>query len=221
MKIDLLHTPEGVRDIYGYECERKLALESIMVNRLRKYGYRDIETPTFEFFDIYNKERGSVASKNMYKFFDRDNNTLVLRPDVTPGIARCAAKYFADENIPVKLCYTAKTFINNYSYQGRLKETTQIGAELIGDNSLYADGEILALVIECLLDAGLTKFQLELSEVGFFEGLVEEIGISDEDEILLKDLIVNKSYFGIEELTGSRGLSDEVADKFIKLSNLV
>ena len=94
MTASLLHTPEGVRDIYGMERVRKLAVEDRISSVFRLYGYEDIATPTFEYFDIFNKERGSVTSQEMFKFFDRDNNTLVLRPDMTPAIARCVGKYF-------------------------------------------------------------------------------------------------------------------------------
>lgn len=127
MKNQLLHTPEGVRDIYNLECERKLVIQDKLHSLIRTYGYRDIQTPTFEFFDIFNKERGSVISKEMFKFIDREGNTLVLRPDITPSIARCAAKYYMDEKMPLRFCYMGNTFINNSSYQGRLKETTQLG----------------------------------------------------------------------------------------------
>ncbi len=82
MAVSLLHTPEGVRDIYNGECARKLAVQEKISNMFHLYGYEDIETPTFEYFDIFNKERGSVTSQEMFKFFDRDNNTLVLRPDM-------------------------------------------------------------------------------------------------------------------------------------------
>ena len=88
----LLHTPEGVRDIYNTECERKIELQNRLHHVMELHGFKDIQTPTFEFFDIFSKERGTVAAKDMYKFFDRDGNTLVLRPDITPSIARCAAK---------------------------------------------------------------------------------------------------------------------------------
>ena len=90
----LLHTPEGVRDIYNEECSKKNALSAKLDRILKLYGYKDIQTPTFEFFDIFNRERGSVPSRNMYKFIDRDGSTLVLRPDITPSIARAVAKYF-------------------------------------------------------------------------------------------------------------------------------
>ena len=115
----LLHTPEGVRDIYSAECRRKLALEDKMLEVLYLYGYEHIETPSFEYFDIFNKDRGSVGDREMFKFFDRDNNTLVLKPDMTPAVARCVAKYYMDENSPLRLCYLERTFKNNTSYQER------------------------------------------------------------------------------------------------------
>ena len=144
MKKQLLHTPEGVRDIYNEECEKKLLLQSDLLGILKGYGYHPIQTPTFEFFDIFGKEIGTTPSKELYKFFDREGNTLVLRPDMTPSIARAAAKYFMDEDMPIRLCYMGNTFINNSSYQGRLKESTQLGAELIGDSTVDADAEILS-----------------------------------------------------------------------------
>ena len=148
MKKQLLHTPEGVRDIYNEECEKKLLLQSDLLGILKGYGYHPIQTPTFEFFDIFGKEIGTTPSKELYKFFDREGNTLVLRPDMTPSIARAAAKYFMDEDMPIRLCYMGNTFINNSSYQGRLKESTQLGAELIGDSTVDADAEILSMVVE-------------------------------------------------------------------------
>jgi len=87
------------RDIYNEECEKKLLLQSDLLGILKGYGYHPIQTPTFEFFDIFGKEIGTTPSKELYKFFDREGNTLVLRPDMTPSIARAAAKYFLDEGI--------------------------------------------------------------------------------------------------------------------------
>jgi ATP phosphoribosyltransferase regulatory subunit len=104
MKKDLLHTPEGVRDIYSTECAEKKVIENRLHDVCASYGYNDIQTPSIEFFDVFNKERGSVPSNEMFKLFDRYGNTLVLRPDMTPSIARATAKYFEDRVLPVKLC---------------------------------------------------------------------------------------------------------------------
>lgn len=220
MERKLLHTPEGVRDLYGTECENKLLLQNRMHHVLKLYGYRDIQMPSFEFFDIFNKERGSVASKNMFKFFDREGNTLVLRPDMTPQIARCAAKYFENEELPIKLCYLGNTFVNKSSYQGRLKETTQLGCELIGDSSVTADAEMLAMMIEALLAAGLKEFQVEVGQVAYFKGLVNEAGIDSDTEEELRLLIQKKNFFGVEELARGCGLSDSVREALFMLPQL-
>lgn len=220
MNNQLLHTPEGVRDIYAEECAKKMAVQEQIQQVFHLYGYQNIETPIFEFFDIFKKERGSVSTKEMFKFFDRDNNTLVLRPDMTPSIARCVAKYFMDETMPLRLCYLGPTFINNTSYQGRLKESTQTGVELIGDDTNDADAEMVALVIDSLKAAGLKEFQVELGQVDFFRGLVEEAGMDDETGERLRELIENKNYFGVEELLTEKPMSPELKELFLKLPEL-
>lgn len=216
----LLHTPEGVRDVYSEECARKLAVQGKIRDMFHLYGYEDIETPTFEFFDIFKKERGSVGTQEMYKFFDRANNTLVLRPDMTPSIARCIAKYYMDETEPLRLCYLGPTFINGASYQGRLNETTQTGVELIGDDSVDADAEMIALVIDALKAAGLKEFQVELGEVDFYRGLVEEAGIEEDTKRQLEELVGVKNYFGVEELLAREHMPEDLKRLFFKLPEL-
>ena len=206
MKERLIHTPEGVRDIYNGECARKNRLSDRMKSVLKSYGYRDIQTPTFEFFDIFNQDKGSLPSNQMYKFFDREGNTLVLRPDITPSIARAVSKYFHEENFSMRFSYTGNIFINNSSLQGRMKESTQMGAELIGDQSIDADAEMIALAVRLLLAAGLTEFQIDVGHVGFFKGLIEECGMNEETEQTLRELIENKNYFGVEAMTDNPAL---------------
>ncbi len=220
MDRQLLHTPEGVRDIYAEECARKLAVQKKIQNVFRLYGYQDIETPVFEFFDIFKKERGSAGTREMYKSFDRENNTLVLRPDITPSIARCVAKYFREETGPLRLCYLGSAFLNTVSYRGRLHETTQTGVELIGDNTSDGDGEMIALVIDALKAAGLQEFQVELGQVDFFRGLVEEAGMDGETQEQLRELIENKNFFGVEELLSRQSMSEEQKQVFLKLPEL-
>lgn len=220
MNNQLLHTPEGVRDIYAEECARKMAVQEQIRKVFHLYGYQNIETPTFEFFDIFKSERGSVGSREMFKFFDRDNNTLVLRPDMTPSIARCVAKYFMHEDKPLRLCYLEPTFINNTSYQGRLKESTQTGVELIGDDTSDADAEMIAMVIDSLKSTGLQEFQVELGQVDFYRGLVEEAGMDEETQEQLRELIENKNFFGVEDLLTRQTMSHSLKQVFLKLPEL-
>ncbi len=220
MERKLLHTPEGVRDIYNGECTQKLYIQDKIHNILKLYGYTDIQTPSFEFFDIFNKERGSVASQNMFKLFDREGNTLVLRPDMTPAIARCAAKYFEDESDAVRLCYSGNTFINNSRYQGRLKETTQTGCELIGDSSIEADAEMIAILVESVLSSGLTDFQVEVGHIGYFKGLAMKAGLDSESEAEMRRIIRNKNIFRVGEIIESENIDRNSGEVFYKLPQL-
>ena len=64
----IFHTPEGVRDIYGEECSRKKRLQKELHQVFSRYGYEDIETPGFEYFEVFSNEVGTIPSKDLYKF---------------------------------------------------------------------------------------------------------------------------------------------------------
>lgn len=216
----LLHTPDGVRDILHEECQKKQALEKKLHRVFQSYGYRDLETPTFEFFDVFSREVGTTPSRELYKFFDREGNTLVLRPDFTPSIARAAAKYFHQEDKAVRLCYQGNTFINNGNYQGHLKESTQMGAELLGEESAEADAEMIAMAVELLRSSGLQEFQVSIGHVEFFKSLVAEAGFSDQEEQKLRSLISMKNFFGVEEFLESFCLRGKLKKALLSLPEM-
>lgn len=195
-----LHTPEGVRDIYNKECETKLAIQRKLNSVLHLYGYKDIQTPTFEYYDVFRKEIGSTSTQELYKFFDREGNILALRPDITPSVARAAATLFESENCPVRLCYSGNTFINHSSYQGRLKENTQLGAELIGLDSIEADAELIAMVADSLKKVGLKEFQISVGHVDFLNSLLKGAELPEDAEHEIRLLISNRNFFGAEEI---------------------
>ncbi len=210
MRDKLLHTPEGVRDIYDSECERKNRVLRNIQDTLHLYGNRDIETPSFEFFQIFNHDRGTAPSNEMYKFFDRSNNTLVLRPDITPSVARSVAKYYPEEELPIRLSYTGHTFTNAPQHQGKLHENTQIGCELINDDSSAADAEMIACVIDCLKASGLSEFQIVIGEMDFFKGIIEEAGLGETEEEEIRGYLKIKNYFGLSEYLTRLALDDSV-----------
>ena len=208
MKEKLLHTPEGVRDIYNSECKKKTALERKLHQVLALYGYQDIETPAFEFFDIFNSDTGTVSSREMFKFFDRDNNTLVLRPDMTPSIARSVAKYYSDCAFPLRLSYVGNTFLNNKSYQGKLAEKTELGAEYINDDSPEADAEAIVMMIDCFLAAGLSDFRIDIGQSEFYRAIMEALDVSDEVKSQIHEYIENKNSLGMELLLSDISMKD-------------
>lgn len=220
MRENLLHTPDGVRDIYGDECAQKHILEKRMHEVLHSYGYRDIETPTFEYFDVFGEKVGTTPSRELYKFFDREGATLVLRPDFTPSIARAASKYFMEEKHPIRLCYLGNTFTNYSNYRGHMKESTQMGAELISDPGPEADAEVIAMCIEMLLAAGLQDFQVSVGQVMFFESLVEQAGLEEDDEDTLRELIRNKNSVGVEKFLSGREIDPQLSRLLVRIPSM-
>ena len=144
-----------------------------------------------------------------------------MRPDITPSIARAAATLFGEEKAPVRLCYTGNTFVNHSSYQGRLREVTQMGAELIGDDSVEADAEMLALVIESMLAVGLKEFQINVGNVAFFQSLIEDASLDDDARERTVELVNNRNYFGVEEYLDSIMVKRSSRDAFVALNELV
>ena len=220
MRETLLSTPEGVRDIYGNECEKKHIIIERIENVLHLYGNKDIETPTFEYFGIFNADKGSAPSNEMYKFFDRNNNTLVLRPDFTPSIARCVAKYFPDEELPIRLCYKGNTFASTEQHKGKLAEVTQLGSELINDDSSAADAETIACVIDCIKATGLTDFQIEIGEVDYFKGIIEDASLDEKTENKIRDYIQIKNFFGLSEYISELDMPEDIKKNLNSLSSM-
>ena len=220
-KQELLHTPDGVRDTYGEEYAGYLRLISGIHEKFREYGYEDIKTPSFEFFDVFSSEIGTTPSRDLYKFFDKEGNTLVLRPDFTPSVARCAAKYFGEERRTLRFCYQGSAFSNTSSLQGKLKESTHMGAECIGDGSVYADAEAVALLAECLKGAGLSEFQISIGNAEYFKGLCEAAGLPSDTEMRLREFISGKNYFAAQELLREKNVSEHFQELFLKISDFM
>ena len=209
MKERLLHTPDGVKDYIDGEYRKKLYIQESIHQVFLHHGCLDIQPPTFEYFDVFGNEIGTTASKDLFKFFDKEGHTLVLRSDFTPSIARCAAKYYLKDDEAVKLCYMGNTFSNSTEYQGKLKETTQCGVELMGDGSIKADGEILSMVVEALKAVEITDFQISVGHAGFFHALLDAAQLHEKAS-LLRELLDNKNFLGLEAFIAQLDISNEL-----------
>ena len=219
MKNKLLHTPDGVRDLYNEDYKKKLDIQNKLHHVFAEYGCLDIQTPTFEYFDVFSNQIGTTPSKDLFKFFDTDGNTVVLRPDFTPSIARCVAKYFEPEEEPVKLCYMGNTFANASNYQGRLKETTQCGVEYVGDGSTEADAQMLSMVVDCIKSIGIEDFQISVGHAGFFDALLDAADLRRKQANDLRDLLNNKNFLGVEEFVEKLEIPGVLKQLFLLLAD--
>lgn len=216
----LLHTPEGFRDIYGTEFFKRQIVNNTLYDTIKKYNYMSIDMPAIEYFDIFSSNIGTIPSNELYKFFDKEGNTLVLRPDFTPSIARVAATYFADYKDTLRFMYSGSTFVNSSDLQGKLKESTEVGCELIGDGTVKGDYEIISIVLDCAKALHIDDFQISIGNVEFFKGLCEEFVFDEKTEMDLRDMISNKNYFGAKGILDDTDINDNIKDAILSISEL-
>lgn len=223
MNKSILHTPDGVRDIYGEELRFRRDVQNRILSVMGSEGYSEIVTPVFEYFDVFSRDIGTTPSKELYKLFDREGETLALRPDFTPSVARSAARYFLNDSntvLPLRFFYCGNTFNNSRPLLGRPSEVTQAGVELIGAGDAVSDAEVVSLLIRCLREAGLESFTVSLGNASYFRGLCGEAGLCEEDELSLRDHISGRNWFAAEDLLRELGTDTEIREKLLSVIDL-
>ncbi|HET7615776.1 MAG TPA: ATP phosphoribosyltransferase regulatory subunit, partial [Bacillales bacterium] len=190
--------PLGMRDTLPDLFELKSEIRSVMEASVRHWGYRFMQTPTVEYHDTVG-EASATSDRQLFKLLDQEGRTLVLRPDMTAPIARVAASSLKADPLPMRLAYAANVFRAQEQEGGRPAEFEQFGVELIGDGTISADGEVIALMIETLEQAGLGDFQVAVGHLGYVDALFTEILGNPKRVEQLKRFLYEKNYVGYRQ----------------------
>lgn len=209
--------PEGTRDLILDECIIKRSLERDIDNIFEKWGYKEVITPTLEFYETFNYNSQTLREEDMYKFFDNRGRILVLRPDMTIPIARIVETKLKDAEFPIKLRYTSNVFRVHASLGGKRNEYTDCGVELIGIEDKKSDLEILVLALEALKKLGLNNFKLEIGNIGFFNGAFKNLDIDQENREIIAQFIEDKNLKSLDDYLGDLDIKEEYKKFFNKL----
>ena len=160
----------GTYDLYG-EAKRKMKkVIATAGNVVEKYGFEEIETPIFEFTEVFSRNLGDtsdIVTKEMYCFEDRGGESLTLRPEGTAGVVRSFISEGMQQNLPVKLYYAGPMFRYERPQKGRQRQFTQFGVELLGVESPQADIEVIAMAYEFIESLGLEgNVTVEINSLG-------------------------------------------------------
>ena len=163
-------TVRGTHDLWGEDMLRHRHVGETAWDVGRLYGYEPIETPIFEFTEVFSRSLGDtsdVVTKEMYTFEDRGGDRLTLRPENTAGVCRAAITGGMTQNLPLKLSYWGPMFRYERPQKGRLRQFHQIGVECIGAAEPAADIEVVAVGAHILERLGiLGNTVLELNTLG-------------------------------------------------------
>ncbi|MDR3596370.1 ATP phosphoribosyltransferase regulatory subunit [Clostridium sp.] len=209
--------PEGTRDLILDECIIKRKLERDIDNLFEKWGYKEVITPTVEFYETFNYNSQTLKEEDMYKFFDNRGRILVLRPDMTIPISRVVQTKLKDAEFPIKLRYTSNVFRVHESLGGKRNEYTDCGIEFVGLEDKKSDLEILVLALEALKKLGLNDFKLEIGNIGIFNGAFKDLEMSQEDKEMIAKFIEEKNLKNLEDYLVGLEMTDEYKNFFNKL----
>ncbi len=198
--------PYGTRDFLPREAQQKRVTEQALAELFASWGYDEVVTPTIEYLETLETGVGSDMQQHMFKFFDKSNRILALRTDMTTPIARVAATRMKEEGTPLKLFYLTNVFRYEQAQAGRQCEFYQAGVELLGVPGPAADAEVIALAVESMRKAGLKEFQINLGQVDFINGIMEESGLSPALRQQIKVAMVKRDLVGLGEMLEKSGV---------------
>jgi len=212
--------PAGMQDYLFDECYNKIEVENKLRKLFYQSGYNEIQTPLLEYYDVFTGIKASIDQEQMFKLFDADGRILVLRPDITMPIARIAATKLKDLCFPLRISYIGNVYRNLVTQSGKQSEIAQAGLELIGASNAEADAEVIATAIQAFIDLDIKEFQLDLGQVEFFKGIIEQTGIDAELEDEIRSLIERKNMLELELLLKTIQISDDLKNTIYDLPKL-
>src|SRR6476620_9431100 len=182
----------GFRDFPPAECARRNYILSQWRAVARRYGFVEYDGPMLEPIELYQKKSGGELVGQLVDFKDKGNRHVAMRPEMTPTLARMVAAREKDFKKPLKWFCCPQFFRYEKQQRGRLREFYQFNADIIGESSLAADAEMIALAIDLMRVLGLTEkeFAVRLSSREIWSSfLIEKRGAgrlesSDLDQLL-------------------------------------
>lgn len=167
---DRLQAVRGTQDILPELSRAFRYLDTKAFSWAERYGYEEIDTPIFEFTEVFHRTLGETSdtiSKETYTFQDRGGESLTLRPEGTAGIARAFISNGLAQHLPLKFYYSGPMFRYERPQKGRYRQFHQIGVEHLGSELPSADVECISLGYQFLKDIGLgDKMGLEINSLG-------------------------------------------------------
>ncbi len=160
----------GTRDLLPETKQVFRSIEAKAYKLAQNYGFKEIETPIFEFSDVFHRSLGETSdavSKETYTFLDRGGDSITLRPEGTAGVVRAYVSEGLAQHNPNKLYYYGPMFRYERPQKGRYRQFYQIGVEILGLDNPQADIECLDLAWNFLKSIGLSqKIKLEINTLG-------------------------------------------------------
>lgn len=124
--------PNGMRDLVFEEVNAEKRLEDRLERLFGALGYKPVRTPAVEYIGVFDRSKGFIDEREMYKLTDVDGRLVALRPDNTAPIARLVSTKLHEEPLPLLIRYSQRVYRNNAAFNACRNEIMQCGVEDIG-----------------------------------------------------------------------------------------
>ena len=210
--------PAGVQDVLPRECSILTELKLKLERKFSLAGFSPVLSAGLEYYETFSGKENAVPEERMFKMTDTDGKLLVLRPDTTLSIARIAATKLNSDR--ARLSYFADKYDLENGGGLSSREIYQAGVECLGEEGAFSDAQCIAFAIECLKEAGLRDFIIDIGHVGYFKGLLEESGLSPFQAEDVRACINRKDTMNAERLLKKAGVSGDALNNILALPAL-
>jgi ATP phosphoribosyltransferase regulatory subunit len=171
-----LAPPAGMRDLLAPESLERRRRSRAIVELLGRHGYDLVTTPPFEHAEVMERGLGALDRRDLLRFVEPESGEVaLLRPDITPQIARVVATRLRDRPGPWRLCYDGTVVRRRRGRARRQRQIAQIGAECVGLEGPGADAEVVNLAVAACGAAGLRRLHLEIGHVSIARAALAEL----------------------------------------------
>jgi histidyl-tRNA synthetase len=169
----------GFRDFYPEQLATRNYLMSVWRDVARRYGFVEYDGPPLEPLDLYTKKSGDEIVGQLYTFTDKGDRAVALRPEMTPTLARMVAAKANALRKPIRWFSIPQLFRYERQQKGRLREHFQLNVDIIGEASVAADAELLAVAIDVMRALGLepTEVRARVSDRRLLTALLSHVGV--------------------------------------------
>lgn len=209
--------PRGTRDFSPDEMQKRRYVEDSMRSTFQTFGYREIQTPTFETLELFTAKSGEAIIDEIYSFKDKGGRELALRPELTAPVIRFYVERLQMEAKPLKLFYFGNCFRYGRPQKGRYREFRQAGCEVIGTDTPEAYAELIALAYTLLKNVGLKDIRLNIGNLDILSSMFKNLKITQDKQKQLIPLIDKSQFDDVLSLLYDFGISKKDAEEFVKI----
>jgi histidyl-tRNA synthetase len=213
----MFQVPRGTRYFTPEEMEKRRYIEKNMTATFRSYGYREIQTPTFENLELFTAKSGESIVDEIYAFTDKGGRQLALRPELTAPVIRCYVERLQMEPKPLKLFYFGNCFRYDRPQKGRYREFQQAGCELIGADTPEAMAELLACAFTLLKNIGLKNIRMNIGNLTLVNALFQKLNLQENQRKTLLPLIDKSLYDDLCAALRDENIPEEITEQFIHI----